>query len=224
MKRISFFIATLAIAASSSLLAQNQTDFRAASSGTWTNSGIWEKNQDGIWLKPIADSYPGDSHDHNVNVTIDDQNTIEIGEDETVHINSLSVFDGRLLVKGMLIVGPGEDDQENPVGNSAPAIQSAVTPADNGIPQLEQNVPNPLAPQFGYETTIRFYLDRQYGNISLTLYDQLGHVVQKVYQEENPASGWHEIRVRLDNVPSGAYPLLLELPNNVLRRMITVVK
>jgi hypothetical protein len=224
MKRILTSFVVMALAAASTLFAQNQTDFRAASSGTWTNSGIWEKNQDGIWLKPIADSYPGDSHDRNVNVTIDDQNNIEIGEDETVHINSLSVFDGRLLVKGMLIVGPGQDDQENPEGNSTPAIQSTVTPSENGIPQLEQNVPNPLAPQFGYETTIRFYLDRQYGNVLLTLYDQLGHLVQKVYQEENPSSGWHEIRVRLDNVSSGTYPLLLELPNNVLRRMITVVK
>jgi hypothetical protein len=223
MKRNFIAIAVLALAASSPLFAQSQIAFRAAASGTWTASTTWEKNDNGVWLKPIAESYPGDITDQNVNVMIGNGTAVTIGRDEVVHINSLSVSDGGLLVLGTLIVGPAENDPQ-----AAPSAVTPVTPAadqtPNSFPQLMQNVPNPLAPQFGFETTIRFYIDREYSSMKLTIYDDLAHVVQQLDNETNPTVGWHEITVRLDKIQSGTYPLVLELPNTILRKMITVVR
>jgi len=154
-------------------------------------------------------------------------NTVRIGRDQVVEINSLGVTDGRLLVEGTLIVGSGLNDPENtdipPGGNSSISLHQSNPIIGDG-PALMQNVPNPLAPQFGYETLVKFYIDRQYSHAALTIYDQLGHIIQRVYQEENPEIGWHEMRFRLDRIQSGTYPLLLELPNNILRRMITVIR
>ncbi len=228
MKRIIFSLALAALAAASPVFAQTQTDFRSISSGIWTNSEVWEKNEAGIWLTPVDGIYPGESHNRNADVTVGDGSTVTISKDQVVHINSLSVLGGRVVVEGMLIIGPTTDDPSDPVTdppanpndpNTTPAIVS-----DNGGPQLLQNIPNPLAPQFGYETTIKFYLDKQSANARITIYDQLGHVVQNVYQESNPVEGWHTVKARLDRIQSGTYPLVLELPNAILRRMIMVIR
>jgi len=227
MRRTIISLALAALAIASPVFAQSQNDFRSAGSGLWSDSQIWEKNDGGIWLKPGGNSYPGDSHNRQVDVTVGDGSSVMIAKDEVVEINSLGIIDGRLLVEGTLIVGPAQNDPENPVISStvnSQITQNPVTPIAGDSPQLLQNVPNPLAPQFGYETTIKFYIDQQYSNATLTIYDQLGHIIQRVFQEENPEIGWHEIRVRLDRISSGTYPLLLELPNNILRRMITVLK
>ncbi len=223
MKRIIFCLTAIAVMAASPLFAQ--ADFRSASSGVWTDSQNWEENESGVWLQPASGIYPGERHNRDANVTINDGSTLTVGKDEVVQINSLSIFDGRVVVEGTLIVGPSVNDP------SDQATDSVVTPntdpiiiTDNGSPLLLQNVPNPLAPQFGYETTIKFFLDKQYPNARLTIYDQLGHIVQEVYQEQNPSIGWHTIRARLDHIQSGTYPLLLELPGNILRRMVTVLR
>jgi hypothetical protein len=229
MKRIILSFALAAMAASSPLFAQTQTDFRSAGSGIWTDSQIWEKNEAGVWLKPMNGAYPGERHNRDVDVTVADGSTVTIGRDQIVHVNSLSVFSGRVVVEGMLIVGPTKNDPEDPIADdpfisdTIPANPIIVSDNMSG-PQLLQNVPNPLAPQFGYETTIKFYLDKQYASARLSIYDQLAHVVRKVFDEQNPSEGWHTARVRLDGIQSGTYPMILELPSNVLRRMVTVLR
>ena len=227
MKRIIFSLALLAMAASSPLFAQTETDFRSTSSGVWSDSRIWEKNEAGVWLKPLDGIYPGERHNQDVDVTVGDGSTVTIGKDQVVHVNSLSIFNGKVIVEGMLIVGPVENDPNDPVTDHPSTPNNPVTPAiisDNNGPQLLQNVPNPLAPQFGYETTIKFYLDKQYANARVTIYDQLGHIVQNVFSESNPSEGWHTVKVRLDRIQTGTYPLVLELPNTILRRMIMVIR
>jgi hypothetical protein len=228
MKRIIFSLALAALAASSPLFAQTQFDFRSTSSGIWTDSKIWEKNEAGIWLKPVDGIYPGERHNRDVDVTVDDGSTVTIGKDQVVHINSLSVLGGRVVVEGMLIIGPTSDDPNeigtDPNQNANDPIAAPIIISDNLAPQLLQNVPNPLAPQFGYETTIKFFLDKQYTNARLAIYDQLGHVVLNVYQESNPSEGWHTVKARLDRIQTGSYPLVLELPNSILRRMIMVIR
>ncbi|MFI5262874.1 MAG: hypothetical protein ACHQM6_00005, partial [Candidatus Kapaibacterium sp.] len=163
-----------------------------------------------------------------VDVTVNDGSSVTIGKDQVVHINSLSVLGGKVIVEGMLIIGPTSDDPSDPVADTdqttTDPISDPIIITDNGGPQLLQNVPNPLAPQFGYETTIKFYIDKQYTNARLAIYDQLGHIVQSVYQESNPTEGWHTIRARLDRIQTGSYPLVLELPNSILRRMIMVIR
>lgn len=226
MKRIILSFALAAMAASSPLFAQTQTDFRSSGSGIWTDSQIWEKNEAGVWLKPMSGVYPGERHNQDVDVVVGDGSTITIGRDQIVHINSLSIFSGRVVVEGMLIVGPTKNDPiaDDPL-NSDTITANPIIVSDNiSGPQLLQNVPNPLAPQFGYETTIKFYLDKPYVSARLSIYDQLAHVVRKVFDEQNPSEGWHTARVRLDGIQSGTYPMVLELPSNVLRRMVTVLR
>ena len=216
MKRILSTLALLAMAISSPIFAQVQTEFRSFGSGAWTDAGIWEKNEGGVWLKLPANSYPGDAQDRQTNVTISDGSNIIVPKDEVVEISSLSILSGKVVVEGILVIA----DEVNDPGQ---INENSSLQAGEG-PQLLQNVPNPLAPQFGYETTIRFYLDRQYADARLTVFDQLGNAVQNVFQESNPSTGWHEIKIRLDRLQSGTYPLVLELPNAVLHRMITVMR
>jgi hypothetical protein len=225
MKRIIFSLALTAMAASSPLFSQSLTEFRSTSSGVWTDSRIWEENEAGVWLKPIDGVFPGERHNRDVDVTVEGGGTVTIGKDQVVHINSLSIFNGKVVVEGMLVVGPTGDDPNDPVTDSSSNPNTTtVIISDNSGPQLLQNVPNPLAPQFGYETTIKFYLDKQYANARLTIFDQLGHLMQNVYEESNPTVGWHTVKVRLDRIQTGTYPFVLELPNTILRRMIMVIR
>jgi hypothetical protein len=228
MNRIILLFAFAAIISSPPLLAQAQTNFRSVGDGVWSNSQIWEENQSGVWLKPVDGVYPGERHNRDVDVTVEDGGTITIGKDEVVQINSLSVINSRLVVEGSLIVGPSQNDPNDPsIENSTTSDSISTNPvilnSDSG-PQLLQNVPNPLAPQFGYETTIKFYLDKQYSHVRVGIYDQLAHLIRNVSDEQNPSAGWHSIMVRLDGIQSGTYPLVLELPNTILRGMITVLR
>ncbi|MDP4219931.1 MAG: hypothetical protein Q8896_05790, partial [Bacteroidota bacterium] len=198
-------------------------------SGIWTDSDIWEKNEADVWLKPVEGIYPGEKSNRNVDVTISEGAAVTIGQNDVVRINSLSVINGRLTVEGALIVGPAEDEQESSLAQNEPNSEASapdpiVNERNTGVPQLLQNVPNPLAPQFGYETTIKFYLDRSYPGVRLAVYDLLGHVIQQIYSESNPSEGWHTVKVRIEDLQSGSYPLVLELPNVVLRKMITVLR
>lgn len=234
MKRIAIFLALGAIISASQLFAQTSSPFRSVADGIWTDSHIWEKNESGVWLKPVEGMYPGERHNRNVDVTINDGSTVTITENEVVQINSLCILNGRVVVEGTLIVGPSKDDPNDPVSgdeeNSDPIVTNnghtdPVIIADNTIlPQLLQNVPNPLAPQIGYETTIKFYLDKSYPHVRLAIYDQLSHMIKSIFDEQNPSTGWHSIRVRLDGIQSGSYPMVLELPNTMLRKMITVLR
>jgi len=221
--RLITLIGFIAIAALSPLFAQ-MTNFQSAASGVWSDSRIWEKNESGVWLKPTGNSYPGDAQDRVTNVTISDGSNIIVPKDEVVEISSLSILDGKVVVEGILIIDSEVNDPgvENGSSSSGSSAQQSLTGGD--APQLLQNVPNPLAPQFGYETTVRFYLDKEYSSARVTVYDQLGNAVQNVFQGSNPSVGWHEIKIRLDRLQSGTYPLVLELPNAVLHKLITVMK
>jgi len=222
MKRIILSLALAALAASSPLFAQ--ADFRSAASGIWTDSKIWEENEAGVWLQPVDGIYPGERHNRNVDVTVNDGSTVTIGKDQVVHINSLSVLGGKVIIEGMLIIGPTSDDPSEPATDTNSGTADPVVITDNGAPQLLQNVPNPLSPQFGYETAIKFFLDKQYTSARLAIYDQLGHLVQSLFQESNPSEGWHTVNARLDRIQTGSYPLVLQLPNSILRRMVMVIR
>ncbi len=228
MKRIIFSLALAALAASSPVFSQTPIDFRSAASGVWTDSQIWEKNEAGVWLTPVDGIYPGERHNRDADVTVSDGSTVTIGKDQVVQINSLSVLGGKVVVEGMLIIGPVTNDPNDPTSDPISISEDPITPpaiiGDNPGPQLLQNMPNPLAPQFGYETTIKFYLDKAYSNARITIFDQLAHVVREVYNETAPAEGWHTIKVQLDRIQAGSYPMILELPNTVLHRMITVLR
>ncbi len=226
MKRILIFLAFAAITVSSSLFAQTQINFRSAGNGLWSDSQIWEKNEAGIWLKPVDGIYPGERRNRDANVTVGNGSTITVGKDEVVNINSLCINGGRVVVEGTLIIGPTINDPTDPndIPNIDSVIQAPIDPIAGDAPQLLQNVPNPVAPQFGYETTIKFYLDKQYLNARVTVFDQLAHIVRNVFDGQNASSGWHAVKVRLDGIQSGTYLLVLELPNTILRRMIMVLR
>ena len=168
--------------------AQAQVDFRSIGDGLWNDSQIWEKNEAGVWLKPVDGIYPGERHNRDANVIIGEGSTITIGKDEIVNINSLYINCGRVVVEGTLIIGAGTNDPEDPntsLGDTL--IQNPSNPIAGNAPQLLQNVPNPLAPQFGYETTIKFYLDKQYSHARVSIFDQLAHIVRNVFDEQNPS-------------------------------------
>src|SRR5947208_8260791 len=114
MRRIIISLALAAAFYSPSIFAQSQTDFRSVSSGVWTDSQIWQQNEAGVRLASLDGVYPGERHNRDADVMIGDGSTVTIGKDEVVEINSLSIFNGRVVVEGTLIVGAAKNDPPDP--------------------------------------------------------------------------------------------------------------
>lgn len=220
MKRLILGFAAAALASLvSPLFAQtNETTFRSVASGLWTASENWKYESSGVWLDPSESIYPGDARHRNVSVVIDGGSTLHIGDGEVVKVNSIHVRDGELFVEGTLFVGDfsaESADVGEPSGNGRPASSLS----------LEQNVPNPVSPFAGTQTTFRFYLDREYAGVRLTLYDMLGAEIQTLFEASNPEIGWHSAELNVRNLPSGNYPVILLVPGMpAQRRLMTVVR
>jgi hypothetical protein len=201
----------------SPLIAQtNETTFRSSGSGLWTSSETWKYEASGIWLAPSDHAFPGDHQNRKVNVIIDGGTTVKVPEGETVYVNSLFVQEGALLVEGTLMVGDYDNQTADvsPSGNGREFSSSLV---------LEQNKPNPVV--LGQESTFRFYLDREYAGVKLVLFDMLGSEIQTLYDASSPTVGWHTARVSVRDLPSGNYPVILEVPGMPIeRRLMTVVR
>lgn len=220
--------------------AHAQGGFRAVSSGDWSDSRNWEIRTGGIWLKPPEGVFPGESHNRNVDVVIDDSVTLTVGEGPAIEINSLAVLRGKLVVNGSMIIGPTSDDPNNRVkiipSNGGIGIGAATTdvepsapvapaPAQEAIPmQLLQNVPNPVSFATGDWTTVRFYIDRDYPLVRVEIYDQLGSMLKRVFEENDPAVGWRSMRINVRDLQSGSYPVVLQAGRQVLRRSLTVIR
>ncbi len=202
----------------SPLIAQtNETTFRTSGSGLWTSSENWKVNASGIWLAPTHNAFPGDAKNRKVHVIIDGGSSIRIPAGETMHVSSLFVDEGDLFVEGTLLVGYGENDQTadvSPSGNDREFNSGLV---------LEQNYPNPVT--YGAKSTFRFYLDNEYAGARLVLYDMLGSEIQTLFEASSPTVGWHNVTVTLNDMPSGTYPVFLQVPGMPLeRRLMTVVR
>ena len=219
MRSIIFSLAILAIVFSSSLFAQRASEYRSTSSGIWSDYKIWENDLSGVWLVPSEGVYPGESHNRKANVVVSDGSTVTIDSNDVVQISSLAILQGEVIVNGTLIIGDAINDPDEP--SFALLVKE---PISSDEPQLQQNFPNPLSPQSGYETTIRFYLDGDNTHARVAIYDQLSHLIILAYEEQLPIRGWHSVKVRLDGVRSGTYPVLLELPNKVIQKMISVLR
>jgi hypothetical protein len=203
----------------SPLIAQtNETTFRSTGSGLWTSSENWKYNASGIWLAPSDNAVPGDNRNTRVDVIIDGGHSLRIPDGEVVHVNSLFVQEGELFVEGTLLVGyPGQDDETADV---SPSVNEREF---NSALVLEQNYPNPV--MTGSESTFRFYLDKEYSAVKLVLFDMLGAEIQTLYNASGPSVGWHTASVRVRDLPSGNYPVFLEVPGMpVERRLMTVVR
>jgi hypothetical protein len=211
------FAAVTVMSLVSPLIAQtNETTFRSSGSGLWTSSENWQYDASGIWLAPSGNDYPGDNHNRRVNVIIDG-GTVTVPEGQIVYVNSLFVREGSLLVEGTLLVGDYDGE-----------FTADVTPPGNGREfrsalVLEQNVPNPVI--VGSESTFRFYLDKEYAGVRLVLFDMLGAEIQTLYSASSPTVGWHSARMMVRDLPSGNYPVILEVPGMPIeRRLMTVVR
>src|SRR5436305_14614406 len=91
-------------------------DFEATTSGLWSDSRIWEKNESGVWLAPVDNTYPGDATDHAVNVTVSEGKSVVVGKDQIVQINSLSVLGGKVTIEGVLVIGSMPNDPSPSTG------------------------------------------------------------------------------------------------------------
>ena len=91
-------------------------------------------------------------------------------------------------------------------------------------PSLLQNMPNPVFSQSSNETTIRFYLDKPYDFVRLSVYDELGNKLMSVIDQNTPQAGWHNVRFAIEQLRSGSYPIYLELPGKVLHRLMSVIR
>jgi hypothetical protein len=88
---------------------------------------------------------------------------------------------------------------------------------------LEQNYPNPVT--YGSNSTFRFYIDKEYGGVRLVLYDMLGSEIQTLFEASGPTRGWHSVQVTVRDLPSGSYPVFLQVPGMPMeRRLMTVVR
>lgn len=214
-----------------------QTGFRAAGNGDWTDSHNWEVENNGIWLKPPDGVFPGESHNRDVDVIIDSNVTLIIANGPEIRINSLVMNTGKLVIVGNVVVGPTSDDPNNhilitPAGGTLGLSEGAAV-ADSALPispsaelalQLDQNVPNPVSYMTGDWTTIKFYIDRSYANVRLSLYDQMGSELKRLYEAVEPTVGWISVRINVHELQSGSYPIVLLAGNSILRRSLTVIR
>ena len=83
---------------------------------------------------------------------------------------------------------------------------------------LSRNWPNPFNPS----TTLRYALPEE-GPVSLRLYDLRGREVRTILDEGREA-GWHEITIRLDDLPSGVYWARMTAPGFTKTRKLVLVK
>jgi len=58
-------------------------------------------------------------------------------------------------------------------------------------------------------TTVKFYLPAK-ENINLSVYDQFGRIMVRIYQNVNVEPGLHEVEIPVDKIPAGLYILRLE--------------
>jgi hypothetical protein len=228
-KRLHIF-ALLALVLSVNAFAQESKVFRASGSGSWSDNANWEVADHGIWLPAADNQFPGEEHNREVTVRIDDGNALVIKKGDVVHINSLYVAKGNLVVLGDLVIGDAKNEgvEENPIGTDGNTdepgtLDAPSTPVAATSPVLLQNVPNPV--MLGADqTTFKFYLDKPYEFARLTVFDELGHEVMKIYDENSVQEGWRTVTMRIGRLQSGSYPVFLELPGKVMRCLMTVVK
>ncbi|HYM20341.1 MAG TPA: hypothetical protein VEW28_04975 [Candidatus Kapabacteria bacterium] len=232
---LAIFAAAMALVPASVIA---QSEFRSVASGPWTDSRNWEIQNDGIWLQPPEGVFPGESHHRDVDVIVGDNSTVTVGEGQSVEVNSLTIMQGRVEVNGMLIVGPTKDDPGNSVaiisgngglGISAASINDAPTPRPSagnilaGI-QFPQNIPNPVSFATGDQTTFTFYIDEDYSLARLSIYDEMGVEIQRIYEDYHPSVGWKSVKINTRNLQSGSYPVILQAGNTVLRRSLTIIR
>ncbi len=233
LRRI-YTIALLLLVLSVSSFAQEKKFFRSNGSGAWSDNANWETADNGVWLPALKDQFPGEEHNREVNVRIDEGDALVIRKGDVVHINSLYVAKGNLVVLGDLIIGDAKNTPEvgeSPIGTNEESVEEHatldITPTSTQNitnPILLQNVPNPAVLGVTDQTTFKFYLDKPYAYARLTVFDQLGHKVVDLYDESNVQDGWRTVTLRTTRLQSGSYPVFLELPGQVLRCLMTVVK
>lgn len=202
------------------VLAFGQTEFRSTGSGVWNDNQNWQQTQSGIWQQAATGIFPGEAHNRVVNVTIDDSSTIIIPEGKEVHIKSLNILKGRLIVNGILVVGDDDNDTEEP---NTPTLDAAPAPSMPGI-QLLQNSPNPVMMAQTNVTTFTFYLDAIYPMVRLTVYDEMGREVMRLFDQSNPTSGWTNLKVITDDLQTGSYQVVLQAGNTMLHRTMTIIR
>ena len=224
-------IALLAFVLCANAFAQETKVFRSASSGAWNDNTNWLVAENGVWLPALKDEFPGEMHNREVNVRIEEGDALVIRKGDVVHINSLYVTKGNLVVLGDLIIGDAKDvekDNDSPIDNNESGNETTLDVTSPSVsvtnPILLQNVPNPAVLGVTDQTTFKFFLDKPYAYARLTVFDQLGHKVVDLYDENNVQDGWRSVTLRTTRLQSGSYPVFLELPGQVLRCLMTVVK
>lgn len=99
------------------------------------------------------------------------------------------------------------------------SIVSNDTPTEiPGTYALDQNYPNPFNPA----TVIDFEVPEA-SDVRIAVYDVLGRVVQ-VLHEGITAAGHHAVTFDAQNLPSGIYMYRMESGNEVITRMMTLMK
>ncbi len=214
-----FVLALLPVVA----LAQ-QVEFRSVSSGVWSDTRNWQQENSGVWQSPDRGVVPGASRHRDVNVTIDNGTVVVIGEGQEVYVNSLTVMNGRLEVNGLLVIGDRPNDDA--ITDDQPELRNSVnipTTAANGL-QLLQNSPNPSFASSGGATNLTFYIDADYPTVHLSLFDELGREIERVYDAAHPETGWHSLQMSTTDLRSGSYHLVLQAGNNAQHRTMSVVR
>ncbi len=230
MKRPLILLVLVALSLPALVFAQHE--FRASGSGVWCDNRNWVTSENGVWLIPQDGVFPGERHNRNSDVTIDDGSAITINEGEELHVNSLTVIKGCLTVNGTLVVGSAADDAADikitedttdRLPDDRIYIKSISVPV---IPKLElqQNVPNPVFSSVSSTTNFSFYLDKEYSLVTLTVYDQMGRVIRTLYSEYGPAAGWKKISMNTQDLSSGSYPVVLQAGHLILHTSMAIIK
>jgi hypothetical protein len=200
-----------------------QTQFRTTGSGVWNDNQNWQQTSSGIWQQSPDGVFPGEAHNRTVSVTIDDSSTIIIPEGKEVHIKSLNILKGRLIVNGILVVGDDNNDPEEPSEDASQTLSSSPSTPQIGL-QLLQNSPNPVMMSLTNSTTFSFYIDAAYPTVRLTVYDEMGREIKRIFDGSYPTSGWTNLKINTEDFQSGSYQVVLQAGNTLLHRTMTVIR
>ena len=120
---------------------------------------------------------------------------------------------------GVIVVNTDQDSDEKFIFALGEDFTNTIEdPTTPGKIILSQNYPNPFNP----ETSIPVSL-QQPQQVTLSVYDNLGRLVQTVYQGVLPA-GETTLRFNSNGLPSGVYIYRLESDSGVQVKRMTVVK